>query len=1011
MSRRAPVAAVCASVLLAAGLALIGFAFYTSGSAANLGIPKPPERGIASLKTVPVPEPANLGDFVQDRAAAIQLGKALFWDVQVGSDGATACATCHYQAGADPRTRNQVAPGPDNTFQLQGPNGQLGATDFPLHKLSDANNPASVVSDKNDVVGSQGVINRQFTSPQPATTANPMVDVCATVADPVFHVGAADSRRVTGRNAPSAINAVFNMRNFWDGRAQDVFNGVDPFGARNPDARVFKLVGSAIQPTAISLQMASLASQATGPGLSPTEMSCNGRTWANVGHKLFGLTPLNRQIIDPTDSVLGGLANSQKSQQATGLSTSYQSLIQKAFQPAFWAGTDKVTVDGVQFSQMEANFSLFWGLAVQEYEATLVSDQTPVDLFLTGAGSLSQQALNGFNLFEGKAKCAECHGGPEMTNASVANVQTERLERMDTGAGGCTLYDTGFYNIGVRPTAEDLGVAGTDPWGNSLSESKLVLQGKAPNIVAAVTPAIGSVPNCDGSANVDGSFKAPGLRNVELTGPYFHNGGKATLRQVVDFYSRGGDFAAQNAVNLDGEIKPLGLSDSEKSDLVAFLVSLTDERVRWQRAPFDHPSMCVPNGEIGDAALVQTTADGVAADAMTCIPQTGVGGATVPFQPFLGLDPFQATGVAPTPTPTATPLPPTPTPVPPTATPTATLPSAGGTTSGGTTTGGTSSGGTTSGGSASGGTTSSTVLGLPSGALLQSWPTSVPTATPTATAAPQSSSSAPPAAPTPTPTPTAPPSVESGLQQQLSVPVPVLPSSAAPVDGSAAAPASGSSAAGASNAAPPSVASGPSGLPASAIFTPASRSTTPTSGGSSLAAPVYVVVDPTAGGVLALNDASLRLVIPAGVADTDVLTVSLTEVDATTTPANLQVGNRAFVLTVVDGGGATLNTFSAPISMLARSANPDPAAAAISISALDPDSNEFLAADAAIQPNLETAVALDRIGTPPSVGTSEPSLGIASVSPPGAPSNQPTKTPAPPAGDPEAIARSEGLIP
>src|SRR5919202_445189 len=176
MSRRAPVAAACASVLLAAGLALIGFAFSTSGSAANLSIPKPPERGLSSLKTVAVPEPANLGDFVQDRAAAVQLGKALFWDVQVGSDGVTACATCHYQAGADPRAKNQVAPGPDNAFQLLGPNGQLAATDFPLHKLSDPNNPASVVSDKNDIVGSAGVLDRQFTSPQPANPSNPMVD-------------------------------------------------------------------------------------------------------------------------------------------------------------------------------------------------------------------------------------------------------------------------------------------------------------------------------------------------------------------------------------------------------------------------------------------------------------------------------------------------------------------------------------------------------------------------------------------------------------------------------------------------------------------------------------------------------------------------------------------------------------------------------------------------------------------------------------------------------------------
>ena len=62
-----------------------------------------------SLKTIAVPEPANLADFVRDRQAAIALGKALFWDMQIGSDGVQACATCHFHAGADrlrPRARD-----------------------------------------------------------------------------------------------------------------------------------------------------------------------------------------------------------------------------------------------------------------------------------------------------------------------------------------------------------------------------------------------------------------------------------------------------------------------------------------------------------------------------------------------------------------------------------------------------------------------------------------------------------------------------------------------------------------------------------------------------------------------------------------------------------------------------------------------------------------------------------------------------------------------------------------
>src|SRR5881398_2761029 len=73
-----------------------------------------------------------------------------------------------------------------------------------------------------------------------------------------------------------------------------------------------------------------------------------------------------------------------------------------------------------------------------------------------------------------------------------------------------------------------------------------------------------------------GSFKAPQLREVELTGPYFHNGGKLTLRQVVDFYVRGGDFPVTNATHRDFNIinqnveVESNLNEEEKVALVDF---------------------------------------------------------------------------------------------------------------------------------------------------------------------------------------------------------------------------------------------------------------------------------------------------------------------------------------------------------------------------------------------------------------------------------------------------------
>jgi hypothetical protein len=153
-------------------------------------------------------------------------------------------------------------------------------------------------------------------------------------------------------------------------------------------------------------------------------------------------------------------------------------------------------------------------------------------------------------------------------------------------------YDMGFYNIGVRPTIEDLGIGGPGFAGTPLSWTRRVQLGLP-------TPEFNpSVPVPPGiHAAVHGAFKTPTLRNVELTGPYFHNGGSATLRQTVEFYNRGGDFHEANAADLSPQMVTLGLRDHEIDALVSFMHHLTDERVRDESAPFDHPEMPLPNGE------------------------------------------------------------------------------------------------------------------------------------------------------------------------------------------------------------------------------------------------------------------------------------------------------------------------------------------------------------------------------------------------------------------------------
>src|SRR5213078_5413535 len=100
-------------------------------------------------------------------------------------DGVQACASCHFNAGADVRTRNSVNPGANGAFAM-GPNATLVAADFPFHKLSDVNNSASaVVSDTDDISGSQGVFQRSFIQ---IGFGSPASDVCNSVPDPTFNV-------------------------------------------------------------------------------------------------------------------------------------------------------------------------------------------------------------------------------------------------------------------------------------------------------------------------------------------------------------------------------------------------------------------------------------------------------------------------------------------------------------------------------------------------------------------------------------------------------------------------------------------------------------------------------------------------------------------------------------------------------------------------------------------------------------------------------------------------------
>lgn len=686
-----------------------------------------------ALNATEAPLP-DLTGIVANNTAALILGKALFWDTQLGSDS-LACASCHFHAGADNRAKNQLSPGllrvnnpsragePDTTFgnaqgqtpsrKVAAPNYELTPFDFPFRRFADMEDRNSpLVYDTNDVASSQGSFGGFLLETDPDPSRFP--DFCGGN-DTTFEVSGVPVRKVEPRNTPTTINAVFNHRNFWDGRANNIFNGVTPFGAATPNARVVVFnATSELDLEAMALDNASLASQAVGPPLSVFEMACSGRTFKDLGRGMLDLIPLGKQNIDANDSVLGA-ASGLRNANGTGLDTTYRELIRTAFDQRYWggdgAGTFTVTDDaepiiipgnGVGYTQMEHNFPMFFGIAIMLYEATLVSDQAPYDAFVranpelqnatveeveneneglplanatvTFVPGFGQRELLGLDVFMNKGQCIACHNGPEFTSASVrqrGGPNGELIELM--GAEGNLPYDGGFYNIGVRPSSEDLGIGGNNPAG-PLSITRQIQEEQDPNNpfvqLGLILPTTRIV--------VDGAFKTPTLRNVELTGPYLHNGGLSTLKQVVEFYDRGSDSrnvtgidscdpfggadesgfgnATANGAqcsNLHPAIVPLALTEAEIDALIAFMIALTDPRVKNESAPFDHPDLPIQNGHLGNQLNVTTvnvssddgqTTDVRAKDSYFILPAVGAAGRAAqnlaPLDTFLSLNPF-----------------------------------------------------------------------------------------------------------------------------------------------------------------------------------------------------------------------------------------------------------------------------------------------------------------------------------------------------------------------------------
>ncbi|MCX6621660.1 MAG: cytochrome-c peroxidase [Acidobacteria bacterium] len=157
--------------------------------------------------------------------------------------------------------------------------------------------------------------------------------------------------------------------------------------------------------------------------------------------------------------------------------------------------------------------------AIGAFERTVLSGNSPYDRYKGGGlEAMTEQQYRGLGVFVKKGQCSQCHLDPLFT-------------------------DNQFHNIGV-------GTDGPNPDSGRFQVTR---------------------------RDSDwGAFKTPGLRDVEKTGPYMHDGSMRTLEEVVDFYDKGG---TPNR-NLDKKMGPLRLTGQDKKDLIAFLRGLTGDG--WQ---------------------------------------------------------------------------------------------------------------------------------------------------------------------------------------------------------------------------------------------------------------------------------------------------------------------------------------------------------------------------------------------------------------------------------------------
>jgi len=188
-------------------------------------------------------------------------------------------------------------------------------------------------------------------------------------------------------------------------------------------------------------------------------------------------------------------------------------------------------------------------MAIAAFERTIVQTDTPFDDYMRGDdAALSDAQKRGLDLFAGKANCIACHNG-------------------------ALLSDEQYYNTGVPP----YDGWETDPLAQITFRFEIFAKGSTQEMYRSVKDDPGLYFRAKYAPH-KGKFRTPSLRYTKYTFPYMHNGMLETLRDVVVFYNDGGG-ENEFAKTKSPLIQPLGLTDGEIDDLVAFLESLSGDEI------------------------------------------------------------------------------------------------------------------------------------------------------------------------------------------------------------------------------------------------------------------------------------------------------------------------------------------------------------------------------------------------------------------------------------------------